>query len=280
MNTKIIDNKIVSESRDYISFSEIHLFSQCPYKHNQNYNLGLRDGGSFYTIFGSAIHEAIEQKWKYKNELAWLKMSKAVYLVSEAESDSSGKFPRDSEYGKTPGEWTSAALRIYKDFFVWIEKEFPDCELFDIEYELNEELENFERNFKGYIDLILYNPKEDIYHIIDLKTASWGWNRKQFSDTKKLYQVILYKNFFCKKEKIDRKKVHCHYVLLLRSPAKDQKLAVKLHSVTSGNRKIENSVTWMEETLKKIKRGIKLKTPQTCSFCSCGKKINRWNKKK
>lgn len=272
MTLKIVDFDRVNQNRDYISFSEIHLFSSCPFKHDLTYNQGIRDDGSFYTMYGSALHEAIEQKWKYKNDLAWLRMGKIVYLVSKLNSDETNKFAK-----KTPSEWVQSSLRIYKDFFPWMEENFPDCELFDIEYELKEPLEGFNRHFKGYIDLILYNSKEDIYHIIDLKTSGWGWGKDQLSDTKKLYQVILYKSFFCNKENIPREKVKCHYLLLLRGPPKN-KSSIVLHSMTSGNKKLLNAEQWMYETLELVKKGIKLKNPSTCSFCTCGAK--KWTPKK
>lgn len=266
MTLQIVDPNRTNKKRDYVSFSEVHLFFQCPYKHDKAYNLGERDEYTFYTVFGSTIHEAIEQKWKHKNDLAWLRMGKIIHVVSRIFADENGKFS-----GKTPSQWVKAAFRIYVDFFVFIEENFPDCELYDIEMKLEEEIENFDRKFLGYIDLILYDPKKDIYHIIDLKTSGWGWGKKQLSDTKKLYQVILYKHFFCKKMKVDPKKVHTHYLLLLRNPAKSERLAIKLHSTTSGAKKVQNSVDWLNDTIKKIKMGIKLKTPATCSFCICGK---------
>lgn len=279
MNLEQATEKPTVKVRKHFSFSELYLFSTCPYKHHQNYILGIRSKGNFFSIFGSAIHKAIEQKWKYKNELAWLEMGKTIYLVTQAQADEQGLFPKDSPNGKTPAEWVQAAFRIYRDFFEWVEENFPGCELFDIEYPLEESIEDQDKKFKGYIDMILYDRKEDIYHIIDLKTASYGWNKEQLSNTKKLYQVIFYKHFFSIKEKIPKDKIQCHYILLLRTPGKKTKHAVYKHSVTSGDRKIKNALEWMKETLDKINMGIMLKMPSTCNFCDCGENVNRWNKK-
>ena len=270
----IIDSAITNKERDYVSFSELYLFDSCPYKHHQNYNLKKDRESNFYSIFGSAIHEAIEQKWKHKNEMAWLHMAKIVCLTARLFLEENGKFA-----GKTPQQWVRSAFRIYNDFFPWMKKEFPDYELYDIEMELREDLENFDRQFLGYIDLIVYNAKTDHYMIIDLKTSGWGWNRQQLSDTKKLYQVVLYKHFFCKAKSIDPKKVDCCYVLLLRNPPKSMELAIKLVSQSSKERRVKNSLEWMDDTLKKIKRGIMLKSPQTCSFCICGAVPNKFAKK-
>lgn len=265
---KIIDQEIARKDRDYVSFSELHLFSSCPYKHHKNYNLKERESFTFYTAFGTALHEAIEQKWKYKNDLAWLKMGKIVFLIAKFFKDEDGKFS-----GKTPKEWVKSAFRIYDDFFVFIREEFPDYELYDIEMELDEDIEGCSRRFKGYIDIIMYNPKKDKYLIVDLKTSGWGWNKDQLSDTKKLYQVILYKNFFCLKMNIDPKKVDTCYILLLRNPAKKKRLAIDIHPTTSGTKKVSNAVNWMIDTVKLIEKGIKLKTPSTCSFCVCEKSL-------
>lgn len=248
--------------RDYVSFSELHLFEQCPYKHYKSYVLGEREPHNIFSAFGTAVHGGIERKWKHKIENAWITVGKIIVL-----------FCRYHNEDYKP--WIKSAFRIYKDFFPWMEENFPDCELYDIEFKLEEPIDNFEKNFLGYIDLILYDRKKDIYHILDLKTASWGWNTKQLSDTKKLYQVILYKKFFCAKNQIDEKKVQCHYLLLLRNPAKNKKQALILHSITSGEKKIQNAIDWMMEVVEGIKAGNKIKKPIGCSFCICD-----YNKKK
>lgn len=273
---KVIDSSVVNKEREHVSFSEIYLFYKCPFKHHTNYNLGERDASNFYAMFGTSLHEAIEEKWKNGNELAWIKMGKRIHLAARLFSEDEGA----TYMGMSPSQWVSAGLRIYKDFFPWFEENFPDCELYDMELELKRPLEGFDRHFLGFIDLIVYNKKEDIYHVIDLKTTKWGWGKWQLSDTQKLYQVILYKHFFCEMKNIDPKKVQCHYVLLLREPPKKIKHAIKIHSVTSGPKKISNSIEWMNNTLASIKRGIILKKPQTCSFCICGAAVNKFTKKK
>ena len=272
---KIVNSEVVNKERKHVSFSEIYLHDKCPFKHHKSYNLGEREDSNFYAMFGTSLHEAIEEKWKNGNELAWIKMTKRILLAAEYFAEGEKKYQN-----KTPQQWAKAGLRIYRDFFPWFKENFPDCELYDMEMRIDESFEGFERNFVGYIDLIVYDKKEDIYHIIDLKTAGWGWGKKQLQDTQKLYQVILYKYFFCKIKKIDAANVKCHYVLLLRDPPKSKKYAMVIHSVTSGARKVNNAVSWVEKTLKRIKRGIILKSPATCSFCICGAAENKFLKKK
>lgn len=244
------------KERDYVSFSEIHLFEQCPYKHHKRYVLGEKDPHTIYSAFGTAIHSGIEKRWKYNIQNSWITIGKIIVLFCKY---------YDDDYRP----WIKSAFRIFKDFFPWMEENFPGCELYDIEFKLEEPIEGFDRKFLGYIDLILYDPKNDIYHILDLKTAGWGWGTKQVSDTKKLYQVILYKKFFCAKQGIPLQKVKCHYLLLLRNPAKTKERALTLHSVTAGEKKIQNATDWMMDTIDKLKSGSQIKSPATCSFCIC-----------
>lgn len=281
MSLKIINDDIVNKERKYVSFSEVYLFSTCPWKHHDSYNLNNREGDKFWGIFGNAIHKAIEDKWKNQKDSSWITMGKVINLAAQFFSDSDGKFPGKGAHNRlAPQEWVKSAFRIFDDFFKFIKKEFPDYELYDIEYELYEPLEGHEKKFKGYIDLILYNPKKDIYEIIDLKTSNYGWRRREYADTKKLYQVILYKDFFCRKEGISRDKVNCHYLILVRLPSKKKKFAMNLYSITSGNRKMSNARDWMMTTLSKIESGIKIKNPANCKYCNCGARYNKWTKKK
>ena len=185
-------NKEEGRKRDYISFSEIHLFSQCPYKHYKRYTLGEKEPGTIFTFFGTAVHNSIENKWKNGIQNSWITLGKIISLYCDY---------ADEDHVT----WIKSAFRIYKDFFIWIDENFPSCQLYDIEFKLEEPIKGCDRKFLGYIDLILYDPEKDIYHILDLKTSSWGWNKQQLSDTLKLYQVILYKKFFCEKMNIDPK---------------------------------------------------------------------------
>lgn len=235
----------------------MHLFSQCPYKHHKSYVLGERELHNIFSAFGTAVHGAIENKWKHKVQNPWITMGKMIALYCQY---------IDEDHRP----WLKSAFRIYKDFFPWMEKNFPGCELYDIEFKLEETVEGIDKLFLGYIDLILYDPKKDIYHVIDLKTSGWGWGKKQKQDTIKLYQAPIYKKFFCEKMNIDPKKVDCHYVLLLRSPAKTQELALDLFSVTSGPKKMKNIDAWMKDCVKKMAMKQRIKKPQTCSFCVCG----------
>ena len=77
-----------------------------------------------------------------------------------------------------------------------------------------------------------------------------------------VYQLILYKHFFCQKYNIDPKKVHTHFGLLKRTSKKD---IVELFEVTSGPKRMENALELMNKAITTIKSGIHVKNKLSCT---------------
>ena len=49
-------------SKQHISYSELKIFTECPYKWHLQYEKGLAGfTGNIYTAFGTAIHEVCEK---------------------------------------------------------------------------------------------------------------------------------------------------------------------------------------------------------------------------
>lgn len=252
----------------HVSFSEIHLYSQCQYRHHIEYNLENKQSESIHLTFGSCVHEAIDRTLKTGNKLAWLTMGKKIF--SWIKKNPVNKFTNKKgelvESQLDPKEWTKQSLEIYKGIFNWLEEKFPNYKLIDSEMQLYETIKEIQEfNFKGFIDLTIQDSDQN-YHIIDFKTCSWGWDREKKSDTKKQYQLSLYKKFFCQKMEIDPKKVETHFVLLKREPAKNSAIA-ELITISSGPKKIDNANEWLLKQTKGIKMGLKLKNRVSCKYC-------------
>lgn len=252
------------EERKYISFSEAYVFSKCPHQHWTKYREKRPSEATIHTEFGKAIGAAIEQYKKNNVKNAWISIGKAIF-----------RYIIDGEWGDYVKEeekdwriWTKIGFRIFKDTLEWMDKTYPGWELIDFEYELFEPIEGSTKKFKGFIDLI-FKYKDKIY-IFDFKTCSWGWGKDKRENTHKLYQVILYKYYYCKKNNIDPKDVVCAYLLLKRKPAKKETTSVELFEQTSGLVKLNNSVKWLNEQAEGIDRGVRIKKKDTCEFCVCG----------
>ena len=118
-----------------------------------------------------------------------------------------------------------------------------------------------QKNFKGFIDLVVYTPDTKKYHIIDWKTCSWGWDSRKKNDKMITYQLTLYKHFYCKKHNIDPQNVVTHFALLKRTAKKDR---VEIFKVTSGNKKIENALKLLNKAVYNIKKSNCIKNKLSC----------------
>jgi hypothetical protein len=115
--------------------------------------------------------------------------------------------------------------------------------------------------FKGFVDLVL-KTTDGKYHIIDWKTCSWGWDTKKRSDKMIVYQLVLYKYYFCKKHNIDPKNVETHFALLKRTAKKD---IVEIFNVTSGPKRTQNALELLERAVTTIKNNIHIKNRLSCT---------------
>jgi hypothetical protein len=80
-----------------------------------------------------------------------------------------------------------------------------------IEYELPNKIE-----FIGYMDVVLHDTFRDRYKIIDIKTATMGWNKYQKADKNKTDQLLLYKQFYGKQHDIPLDKIDVEYFIVKR----------------------------------------------------------------
>lgn len=246
------------EPKKHVSFSEIKVFDECAYRWYLIYDQGHRQGDTVHTIFGSLIHKSIDDKKRGQNN-TWISFGKSFLRWAAKNTD-------EKSFAKhTPKEWVLQGFKIYHEVFDWLEETFPKYELVQSELQLFEKIENIDLCFKGFIDLVI-KDKDGFYHVIDFKTTDWGWDAEKKSDTKKLYQVILYKKFFCQKYQIDPKLVKTHYVLLKRNPSKNSPRS-ELFTISSGEKKVENATEWLQDSALSISKKIKMKNRYACKWC-------------
>ena len=240
----------------HISYSELKNWSHCPFYHKLvNIDKLKVFEGNEYTAFGTALHSVCEDlltedvniakpelfNQKFRNEIKKLKSEELNKKLIIDMFEQGGK--------------------LSEQVLPSLEKYFNDCEVFMAEEKLYEPIEGFEDYlFKGFVDLII--KEDDKYHIIDWKTCSWGWNSRKRADKMIVYQLILYKHFFCQKYGIDPKMVHTHFGLLKRTSKKD---IVELFEVTSGQKRTENALELLNKAIKTIKSGVHIKNKLSCT---------------
>jgi hypothetical protein len=211
-----------------ISFSQLQMFDQCPYKWSMVYKAGIKIyQPSIHTVFGKAFHETIQHYLT------------VLYETSGAEADriDLDEYLQDKllhhyqdELKGNSGVHFSTAEEL-KEFWE------DGCAIFDslkkkrggyfskkgwylvgdeIPITLTPHVDYPNTIYKGYLDLVLYHEPTDTFEIIDFKTSKSGWNDYAKKDEMKQMQLILYKDFFHKQFNIPLDSINIKFLIVRR----------------------------------------------------------------
>ena len=207
----------------YISNTQLSMWTSCPYTWQVNY-IERRPTfiGNIYTVFGTSIHEIIQNYLDvYYNQT--IKSADTINLnkdfinifknLFEEHKDKHGDEFTGTKQQFT--EFTEDGINILNEFKKRKGAIFPkkNHELLGNEIKLNYEIfPNI--NFIGYLDTVIRNKKTGLVKIIDIKTATFGWNRYQKANKLRTNQLLLYKHFYGLQESIE--KIEIEYLILKR----------------------------------------------------------------
>lgn len=256
----------------FISYSQFKNWYKCPRYHWLLSIEKLIDYPSNeYTMYGNVMHE-MSEKFLLERSLG----------LSSTEEENKEFFKRNFLYRfsilkndeKTFDKEKSlkmfaAGLKLYPKMISELEKKFgTDFKIIDVEYVINEPIdfhkhENISYRFKGYVDIVL-QTNDGKFHIVDWKTTVGGWGRKQRSDKSNLYQMILYKYFFSKKENIEPKNIEVHYGFLVTKSKN-----INWLDITSGDKRTKNCLNSIKSMLiTAFERKIYMRAVD-CKYCEC-----------
>jgi ATP-dependent exoDNAse (exonuclease V) beta subunit len=249
----------------HISFSELKEWTVCPWKHKLNYIDKVRQfKGNEYTAFGTALHTICEKLVTLDSNGA-----KDDYNAKE---DFQNQFLNNLKALKegTPGFDFNinlvSSMRLQGDHLIQfilpgLKKSFGKFKLIQVEEKLYEIISDQEKQFKGFIDLVIFTPKDKKYHIIDWKTCSWGWDSRKRTEKMITYQLTLYKHFWCKKHNKSYDEVATHFALLKRTAKKNN---VEIFKVSNGTKKINNALKLLNKSLYNINKKNSIKNRLSC----------------
>ena len=240
----------------HISYSELKNWHHCPFYHKlvNIQKLKVFEGNE-YTAFGTALHSVCEDLLTDEVDIP------KPELFNQKFRDEIKKLKSEEINKKLIVDMFAQGGKLSEQVLPSLESYFDDCEVFMAEEKLYEPISGADDYlFKGYVDLIV--KEGDNYHIIDWKTCSWGWDSRKRSDKMILYQLILYKHFFCQKYDISPDMVHTHFGLLKRTSKKN---IVELFKVTSGPKRIENALELLHKAIQTIKSGVHIKNKLSCT---------------
>jgi hypothetical protein len=208
-----------------ISYSQFSMFQGCPHKWALQYRDGhYNDSPSIHFTFGTAMHETIQE---------WLTI---MYEESAAKADSvnleelfQSKFINlyQEEYKKNSDTHYSSPTEL-REFFedgvaildflkkkrsLYFKKK--EWHLVGVEIPILLSLGN-NIMYKGYIDLVLYDEKNDKFHVYDIKTSTKGWGDKDKKDETKQMQLVFYKKFFNELYGVPLENIEVEFFILRR----------------------------------------------------------------
>ena len=260
MDIRKSEGKSEKPKKNHISYSEIKTWSECPLRHKLSYIDGLDDfKGNLHTAFGSAIHSVCE------HGLLDEKLNREKHFLDQFEKELVSLEKKEVQIDKKLKEQMMGQYKpLIDNFRDYLDKYFVNCEVVATEEMLYEPIDGFDLNFKGFIDLIV-KTEDGVYHILDWKTCSWGWDSRKKSDKIINYQLTLYKYFWAQKHKIPLNKIETHFGLLKRTAKKDN---IEIFRVTSGEKKIKNSLTLLRNAVINIERKRFIKNRLSCKYCT------------
>jgi len=243
--------------RKHISFSELKIWNECPYKHKLVYKDKIKEFlGNEYTAFGTAIHHVCENIAlnKSKNMLDEFnqKFLDELKILTEKKVELKKDLVQDMR---------SQAENILKYILPELKKTFFNFEVVSVEEELYLPIENTDMMFKGFIDLVIKTP-DGKHHVIDWKTCSWGWDSKKKTDRVTSYQITLYKKFFASKHNLDPKNIETYFALLKRTAKSNN---VEIFRVTSGPKKTDNALNLLNKAVYNISKDNHIKNRLSCT---------------
>ena len=111
--------------------------------------------------------------------------------------------------------------------------------------------------FKGFVDIVMYDKKEDMWYIIDLKTSTKGWGKWAKEDELKLSQMRLYKIFFSKQFNIPLNKIKTEYQILKREVPVDAPYAamqkrIQIFKPASGKAKVKEAYKYVQDFIEEV----------------------------
>lgn len=220
------ESKIPQKKKNkHVSYSQLSVFNECQRKWELTYLRKLAPyRPSIHATFGTAFHETI-QDWldvMYNDSVKKANEMPLGDMLAEnmVKAYKGGRAQNGHEDYSDPKEMEEF-LRDGVNIIEYIQKKrtafFTTKRryLAGVETLLYQELSPGVM-FKGFIDLVFYDEKNDMWTIVDIKTSTRGWNPSQKKDDGKVAQIMLYKEFFSKQFDIPLEKIRVEYFIVKR----------------------------------------------------------------
>jgi hypothetical protein len=226
-----------------VSYSQYSLWDQCPRQYKLKYidkvSLSI---GSIHTIFGTGMHETIQQYLVTMFADTRVKAN-ALDLNAILMENMKVAFREERTKLKENGEndptkiCTKAELKeFYNDgveFLTWFKKPKNQAKfyrkkgmkLIGIELPLNIKLRDGIENI-SFLDIVLEDLVNDEIIIIDFKTSTKGWGKWQRGSDVKKNQILLYKRWYSDQYIVSESKIRVQFHIMRRKLPEDSDFTI------------------------------------------------------
>lgn len=254
--------------RDYLSYSAITTYQNCPLRYYFKYIVGLPERTvSASLVFGSAVHRAVEHH--FNELLAGNEPPSLESLLGEYNRHWQEADPQAVQFGKDDDVESLGRLaeRMFGAFQV-TSLARPEGRILGVEEELRGNIVAGCPDLLGRIDLLV--DTADSLVVTDLKTSRTRWSRDQADDA--AGQLLLYHELV--RGFTPRKRVRLQFAVLTKT--KDP--ALDLHDVAADTRRIDRTKRIMERVWKAIDSQIfyPAPSPTQCPGCSFRAQCRAW----
>lgn len=261
-------NKHHPASRKQLSFSQIQKFQTCPYSFYLSYELPKEKKKdipqqNIFSAFGNSAHKGIESELTFQSFDFEKDFYDRLKKFNEVERQKTKEL---KDYKKLYRDMVKIGPKLINEAINFLNEKYSKAEIIGIEkiikHPINENLK-----FKGILDLAI--KEQNKIKLIDWKSCSWGWDAKKRSDKMVLYQLTLYKYFYCEQNEINPEDVDASFVLLKRTGKPKQQ--VEEIKITTGKKRTNNALKIVEDCGKNIyvnKKPRYKKVGEHCRKCS------------
>ena len=265
---KLVKESYIKQSKKnkHISYSQLSTYLNCPRLWELQYLRKLAPyDPSIHMVFGSAFHESLQHYLDvmYTDSV---KAANEIDLNSHLYERMIKNYKRQKKMNGFEHFSTAEELNLFyldgKHILDWIKKRRgayfsssrKGVHLAGIETLLYQKISPGVY-FKGLIDLVFYDERDDSYTLVDIKTSTKGWSKWAKEDDIKTSQLLLYKEFFAKQFNVDINKVNIQYFIVKRKVPVEADFATMQKRVqefipASGKIKRGKAISYMNKFIK------------------------------
>jgi putative RecB family exonuclease len=245
--------------RDYISFSAINTYRQCPLRYHFRYVLGLPEKTvSAALVFGGAIHSAVELH--FREILAGNPAPDLDMLLDAYQEAWKERSPGEIIFGKDDNVSTLGSL-AERMLVTFQESDFaePAGSIIGVEEELRQPLVQGCPDVLARVDLLV--DAGDSLVVVDLKTARCRWSQEQVRESSD--QLLLYHELA--RSLADGRPVKLQFAVLTKTKAP----ALELYDVPVDQGQLERTKRIVEQVWQAIEAGSVYPSPSPMQCPTC-----------